>query len=161
MSENPLTRQNIWELPSARNSYGKITSTTSVVKPIRLLVSCVATWSSLQSPLKKGIQIISQTITRVCLFCMGSLSWIWHFIEMVQWRAARYVTNRQRNTSSVNDMLQHLKWHSLEDRCRDARLVMMYKIPHDKVAVRKMWQTFTTPETLQKYTLSVISGPIM
>jgi hypothetical protein len=30
-------------------------------------------------------------------------------IEMVQWRAARYVTNRQRNTSSVGDMLQHLK----------------------------------------------------
>ena len=57
---------------------------------------------------------------------------------MVQWRAARYATNRQRNTSSVSDMLQHLKWHSLEDRCRDARLVMMYKIPHDKVAVRKM-----------------------
>jgi hypothetical protein len=161
MSENQLTRQNIWELPSARNSNGKTTSTTSVVKPIRLLVSCVATLSSLQPPLKKGIQIISQTITRVCLFCMGSLSWIWHFIEMVQWRAARYVTNRQRNTSSVSDMLQHLKWHSLEDRCRDARLVMMYKIPHDKVAVRKKWQTFTTPETLQKYTLSIISGPIM
>ena len=37
-------------------------------------------------------------------------------IEMVQRRAARYVTNRQRNTSSVGDMLQHLKWHSLE-RC--------------------------------------------
>ena len=34
-------------------------------------------------------------------------------------------------------MLQHLKWHSLEDRCRDARLVMMYKISHDKVAVSK------------------------
>ena len=37
-------------------------------------------------------------------------------IEMVQRRAARYLTNRQRNTSSVGDMLQHLKWHSLE-RC--------------------------------------------
>jgi len=53
-------------------------------------------------------------------------------IEMVQQRAARYVTNRQRNTSSVGDMLQHLKWRSLEDRHRDARLVMMYKISHDK-----------------------------
>ena len=30
-------------------------------------------------------------------------------IEMVQRRATKYVTNRQRNTSSVNDMLQHLK----------------------------------------------------
>jgi DNA topoisomerase VI subunit A len=58
-------------------------------------------------------------------------------IEIVQRRAARYVTNRQRNTSSVSDMLQHLEWCSLEDRRRDARLVMMYKISHDKVAVSK------------------------
>jgi hypothetical protein len=48
-------------------------------------------------------------------------------IEMVQQRAARYVTNRQHNTSSVGDML-HLEWRCLEDRRRDARLVMMYKI---------------------------------
>ena len=32
-------------------------------------------------------------------------------------------------------MLQQLKWRSLEDRRRDARLVMMYKISHDKFAV--------------------------
>ena len=57
-------------------------------------------------------------------------------IEMVQQRAARYVTNRQHNTSSVGDML-HLEWRSLEDRRRDARLVMMYNISHDKVAVSK------------------------
>jgi hypothetical protein len=57
-------------------------------------------------------------------------------IEMVQRRAARYVTNRQRNTSSVGDML-HLEWRSLEDRRRDAHLVMMYNISHDKVAVSK------------------------
>ena len=41
------------------------------------------------------------------------------------------------NTSNVGDMPQHLKWRSLEDRRRDARLVMMYKISHDKVAVSK------------------------
>jgi hypothetical protein len=58
-------------------------------------------------------------------------------IEMVQRRAARYVTNRQHNTFSVGDMLQQLKWCSLEDRRRDARLVTMYKITHDKVAVSK------------------------
>ena len=51
-------------------------------------------------------------------------------------RAARYVINRQRNTSSVGDML-HLECRSLEDRRRDARLVMMYKISHNKVAVSK------------------------
>jgi len=59
-------------------------------------------------------------------------------IDMVQRRAARYVSNRKRNTSSVGDMLQHLEWRNLEDRRRDARLVMMYKISHDKVAVNKV-----------------------
>jgi hypothetical protein len=58
-------------------------------------------------------------------------------IETDQWRDARYVTNRQRNTSSVGDMLQHLKWRSLEDRHRDACLVMMYKISHDKKRKKK------------------------
>ena len=42
-------------------------------------------------------------------------------LEMVQkHRAGRFITNRERNTSSVVDMLQHLNWCSLEDRCKDA-----------------------------------------
>jgi hypothetical protein len=77
---------------------------------------------------------------------------------MVQQRAARYVTNRQRNTSSVGDMLQHLKWRSPYDRRRDARLVMMYKISHDKVAVSKSDRLSGPPEN---YALSVISDPTM
>ena len=39
----------------------------------------------------------------------------------------------------------------------DARLVMIFKISHDNVAVSKS----DTPETLQKHALSVISGPTM
>jgi hypothetical protein len=49
-------------------------------------------------------------------------------LEMVQRTAARFVNNKQRNTSSVDDMLQHLNWCSLEDRRKDAGLVIMYKI---------------------------------
>jgi len=37
----------------------------------------------------------------------------------------------------VSNMLQHLKWHSLEDRHRDTRLVMKYIIYHDKVAISR------------------------
>ena len=37
-------------------------------------------------------------------------------IEMVQHRAARYVTNRYHNTSSVTSMLDHLEWETLESR---------------------------------------------
>jgi hypothetical protein len=49
-------------------------------------------------------------------------------LEMVQRRAARWVTGRFNNTSSVSDMLSHLGWRSLAQRRVDSRLVMMYKI---------------------------------
>ena len=54
-------------------------------------------------------------------------------IEKVQRRAARYVTNRYHNTSSVTDMLQHLNWPSLEIRRTRVRLIMFYKIIHHVV----------------------------
>ena len=61
------------------------------------------------------IPVPSQTTTRVCLLCMGSLLTTRHIdaIQRVQRRAARFVTNKYRNTSSVGNMLQHLEWRSL------------------------------------------------
>lgn len=56
-------------------------------------------------------------------------------IEMVQRRAARYVTSRTRNRSSVTDMLNGLKWRSLENRRKDARLTMLYKIERGHIVV--------------------------
>ena len=58
-------------------------------------------------------------------------------LEMVQRRAARYVMNRQRNTSSVSDMLQRLNWRSLKSRRKDARHCMMFKIDRRLVAISK------------------------
>ena len=58
-------------------------------------------------------------------------------IEAVQRRAARYVINNHRNRSSVSNMLQRLKWRPLENRRKDARLVMMYKIDRELVAISK------------------------
>ena len=46
-----------------------------------------------------------------------------HQIEMVQRRAARYVTNRYYNTSSVNSMLTDLNWPTLQQRCLRTRLI--------------------------------------
>jgi hypothetical protein len=56
-------------------------------------------------------------------------------IEKVQRRAARYVTGRHRNKSSVNTMLEDLKWKSLQTRRKEARLIMMYKIINNMVAI--------------------------
>jgi len=58
-------------------------------------------------------------------------------LEQVQRRAARYVTNRYHNTSSVSNMIEHLNWRALADRRTDARLVMLYKITHELVAIPK------------------------
>ena len=56
-------------------------------------------------------------------------------IEMVQRRAARWVTGRYHNTSSVSDMLRSLDWRSLEQRRVDSRLTILYKIRNHLVAI--------------------------
>ena len=56
-------------------------------------------------------------------------------LEMVQRRAARWVTGRYHNTSSVSDMLRSLDWQSLEQRRVDSRLSMLFKIRHHLVAI--------------------------
>ena len=59
-------------------------------------------------------------------------------IEMVHRRAARYVKNRHPNTSSVSDMLCTMNWRiSKQDRRRDTRLCMLYKIDRNLVAIKK------------------------
>ena len=56
-------------------------------------------------------------------------------LKMVQRRAARYATNRYRNTSSVTDMLDNLEWETLESRRTKIQLVMFFKIINDLVDI--------------------------
>ena len=56
-------------------------------------------------------------------------------VEMVQRRAARFVSQRYHNISSVTDMLRNLQWESLEHRRWKARLTMFYKVQFGLVAV--------------------------
>ena len=58
-------------------------------------------------------------------------------VEMVQRRAARYVTNRHGNRSCVIDVLSHLNWKSLETHRKEARLCMLFNIKHELVAINK------------------------
>ena len=73
-----------------------------------------------------------------------------HTLEMVQRRGARYVCNRQGNRSSVDSMLDTLKWKSLQHRRRDARLHMLYKTHHEDVAISKE-ERLIPPETCIRY----------
>ena len=58
-------------------------------------------------------------------------------LEKIQRRAARYVTSRYRNCSSVNNMIQTHNWKSLEQCRKEARLAMLYKISVGTVAMNK------------------------
>ena len=55
--------------------------------------------------------------------------------EMDQRRAARWVLGDYSLYSSVSVMLEKLSWRTLEQRCTDARLVLLYKIIYGYVAV--------------------------
>ena len=56
-------------------------------------------------------------------------------LEMTQRRAARYTTNNYTTTSSVNEMLQQLKWETLESRRTKIQLTMFYKIVNNLVDI--------------------------
>ena len=56
-------------------------------------------------------------------------------LEKTQRKAARWICHDFRQHSSVTKMLEALNLESLEERRRTARLVFLYKILHEEVAV--------------------------
>lgn len=48
-------------------------------------------------------------------------------LEMVQRRAARFVYNDYRRTTSVSELLKSLEWSPLQQRRKDSRLTLFYK----------------------------------
>ena len=73
-------------------------------------------------------------------------------IEMIQRRAARYVSNRCRNTSSVSSMLDALQWEPLESRRTKIQLTLLFKIINDLVDIRADdYLTSSTGRTRQSH----------
>ena len=70
-----------------------------------------------------------------------------HKMEMVLRRAARYATNRYRNSSSVTDMLENLNWETLETRQIKSQLTVMFKILHGLVDIPS--DDYLTPASTQ------------
>lgn len=68
-------------------------------------------------------------------------------LESVQRRAARWTTRDYQRTSSVTQMLKDLNWRTLEQRRIDSRLILMYKITYDLVAIPVA--DYLTPNTRQ------------
>lgn len=71
-------------------------------------------------------------------------------IEMVQRRAARWVSNRYSSYDSVSAMLSNLGWRSLEYRRYDSRLAMFYKIQYGLVAM-SMPSYFERPTKITRH----------
>ena len=57
-------------------------------------------------------------------------------LERIQRRAARWVLNRHRNTSSVGEMLQQLEWPTLAERRKKTRLSMLYKVLDESISMK-------------------------
>ncbi|XP_076452206.1 uncharacterized protein LOC143287853 [Babylonia areolata] len=55
--------------------------------------------------------------------------------EKIQRRAARWVSNRHRQTSCVDSILDSLNWPSLQQRRKKARLEMFYKFHHGLISI--------------------------
>jgi len=68
-------------------------------------------------------------------------------IEKVQRRAARWVCQRFRQTSSVGEMLESLQWETLQQRRKRARLITFFKIHHEIVTVNT-----SSPPTVKRQT---------
>ena len=57
-------------------------------------------------------------------------------LEAVQRRAARFVTNNHKRTEgTVTQILQDLQWPSLEQRRKNNRLAILYKIQNEQIAI--------------------------
>ena len=56
-------------------------------------------------------------------------------LEMVQRRAACFVTGNYRSTSSVTQMLKALQWTELQQRRKRAKVIMLYRIVNHLVAI--------------------------
>ena len=56
-------------------------------------------------------------------------------LEKIQRKAARWITGNHQRVASVTNMLTSLGLESLEERRRASRLVLLYKILHEEVAV--------------------------
>ena len=77
-------------------------------------------------------------------------------IEMVQRRAARWVSNRYSSYDSVSAMLGNLGWRSLEYRRYDSRLAMFYKIQYGLVAITMPY--FEDPTRITRHSYNIPLG---
>ena len=73
-------------------------------------------------------------------------------LDMVQRRAARWTLSEYSPYASVTQMLQSLRWRSLEQRRSDSRLCLFYKIIYGLVAIDMPPYVCSPIENSQEFT---------
>ena len=69
---------------------------------------------------------------------------------MIQHRAARFVLNRpwrRNHRDSITEMLVELKWPTLEDRRKQARLMLLFKFVNKLIYVPNQYLPVLSPAT--------------
>ena len=66
-------------------------------------------------------------------------------IEQIQRSSARYVTNTYDRRASITALLSKLEWPSLQERCRQSRLTMLFRIRFNLVDIK--WKHHLTEST--------------
>ena len=73
-------------------------------------------------------------------------------LEAVQRRAARFVLNRYHNRSSVSDMLDMLRWPSLQERRKSMRLKVLSKVKNGLIQCPTIKAKLVNPPSRQRRT---------
>ena len=74
----------------------------------------------------KGRCLLFPREARIKVFCTVWKPYTQEAVRKLEMAAARYITNRYGNTSSVTSMLDHLQWESLESRRIKCQLTMLF-----------------------------------
>ena len=127
-----LLQQNILGSPLLMTSHGLHTLIIQQRKPIKPLAFLKETYGS--------IRVAYKTLVRPQLEYASTVLYPHHDkdinkVEAIQRRAARWATRDYKYTSSVTALLKDLNWRPLDQRRIDSRLLMMYKVAYDLVAI--------------------------
>ena len=78
---------------------------------------------------------------------------------MVQRRAARFVCNDYRRTTSVSELLKTLEWSPLQQRRKDNRITLFYKTLHREASVDIPEYVQEAPRSVRENTNRLIHVP--
>ena len=112
----------------------------TIESDIFLFLYCHDKYATLADVVKHCVENLTNHVLRYRKLLMDDKSGMMKYqhtqsLEMVQRRAARFVTGDFYRTSSVNNMLHQLQWPTLQERRAESKVIMMFRIVNNLVAI--------------------------